>query len=71
MSSRQLDPNIMWNDSLDLSSHGQAEESEEVDEQNGPVDRDIGSTGDGAEESDTVGFRGRVPELEFCPSVST
>jgi len=38
----------MWNDSLDLSSHCQAEESEEVDEQNGPVDRDIGSTGDGA-----------------------
>lgn len=42
--------------SLDLSSHCQTEKGEEVDEQDWPVDWDVGSPGDGTEESDGSGF---------------
>lgn len=50
---------------LDLSSHCQAEKGEEVDEQDWPVDWDVGSPGDGTEECDSSGFSCRVPEFEF------
>jgi len=56
---------------LDLSSHGKAEKSEEVDKQNWPVDRDVGRAGDSAEEGDSVGFGSRIPELELCSSAQT
>lgn len=52
--------------SLDLPTHGQAKEGEEVNEEDWPVDGHVGRAGDGAHEGDGGGLGGRVPELELC-----
>lgn len=56
-------------DLLDLPAHCQTKEGQEVDQQDWPVDRNIGRSGQCAQKSDGIGLGGRVPELElYCQS---
>lgn len=53
-------------DLLDLATHGQSEEGDEVEQKNWPVNGHIGGTSDSAEESESSSLGSRVPELELC-----
>lgn len=55
-------------DSLDLATHGEGEQGNEVHQEDRPVHRHVGRTSNGAEESKRSRLGGRVPELEFCMS---
>ena len=54
-----------WQDALDLPTHGQAEEDDEVDKEDGPEDGDVGGTGQRTCQSNSSGLGSRVPELEL------
>lgn len=56
---------FVLNHVLDLTTHGDTEQRQEVNEQDWPVDGNVGRTGNGAEKRDPCRSRGCEPELEF------
>lgn len=48
---------------LDLSSHGDSKEDAEIDQQNGPKDRDIEDAKEAAKQCNNGGLGGRIPVI--------
>jgi hypothetical protein len=53
---------------LDLPAHSQPKEGQEVDQQNRPVYRNIGSPSNGTQQCDSISFGCGIPKLEFYSS---
>jgi hypothetical protein len=66
-SEAQFGDHTTTEDPLYLPPHGQSKENEKVHEQDGPVNRYVGGSGQGASQRDEGGLCSRKPEFElFC-----